>query len=69
MQAAPEQGLISRDNVRGQRIRSTLVPSSRLWTSLFFGLCCLTWMAKQATAQLWDGPNYLQSNTCRLRTV
>lgn len=38
------------------RMRSTLLPSRRLWTSLFFGLCCLTWMAKQATAQLWDVP-------------
>ena len=37
-------------------MRSTLLPSSRLWTSLFFGLCCLTWMAKQATSQLWDVP-------------
>src|SRR6201997_2773504 len=37
-------------------MRSTLLPSSRLWASLFFGLCCLTWMAKQATAQLWDVP-------------
>jgi len=36
------------------RMRSTLLLSS--WTSLFFGLCCLTWMAKQATAQLWDAP-------------
>jgi len=38
------------------RMRSTLLPSSKLWTSLFFGLCCLTWMAKEATAQLWDVP-------------
>src|SRR5579864_874315 len=36
------------------RMRSTLFLSS--WTSLFFGLCCLTWMTKQATAQLWDVP-------------
>jgi alpha-D-xyloside xylohydrolase len=38
------------------RMRSTLLPSSRLWTSFFLGLCCLTWTAKQATAQLWDVP-------------
>jgi alpha-D-xyloside xylohydrolase len=40
------------DNV--MRMRSTLLLSS--WASLFFGLSCLTWMAKPATAQLWDVP-------------
>jgi len=38
------------------RMRSALLPSSRLWTSLFLGLCCLPWVSEHATAQLWDVP-------------
>ena len=37
-------------------MRSTLLPSSRLWTSLFLGLCWLPWVSEHATAQLWDVP-------------
>jgi alpha-D-xyloside xylohydrolase len=33
-----------------------LLPSRSLWTSLFLGLCWLTWSTQKATAQLWDVP-------------
>jgi len=69
MQAAPEHGLISRDNVRGQRMRSTLLPSSRLWTSLFLGLCWLPWVSEHATAQLWDVFKYAQAQDGMTATI